>query len=91
MIDALERGDLNFAEFGLLCWLECRANHRKTPPEFTGTLNTIADAVDWQETDEWLRQCLVRLRDGGWIDYEVRPGQRKPFVIRLLASQVHDV
>jgi hypothetical protein len=86
--DALEQGDIDLAEFALLCWFESRANHRKNPPELIATAARIMDAVAWEWSDETLRRKMIHLKDDEWIDYDVKPGSRKPYVIRLLKSRV---
>jgi hypothetical protein len=88
VLDALEQGDLDLGELALICWLEGRANHSKEPPEVIATLARIQDALDWPWSDEALRQKMVHLKADGWIDYEVKAGSRKPYVIRLLACRV---
>jgi hypothetical protein len=34
-------------------------------------------------TDDYLRKCLRRLREEMWIDYDMKPAHRGPYVIRL--------
>jgi hypothetical protein len=48
------------------------------------TLDTLASALAWPHSTDWLRKKLNGLR-GCWIDYRTRPGVKAPvYVIRLL-------
>jgi hypothetical protein len=75
------RADLSFYEFGLLAFIASSINYRTC--DFTTTLLGLLEASDWQHKDEHLRRTLLSLKNKGWIDYEVRPGPRAPYVIRL--------
>jgi hypothetical protein len=87
--DALEEDSLDFGGFGLLCWLEGRANYGKNPPQVIGTLARIKDAVGWPWSDEALRSKLASLKADGWIDFEMKQGSRAPYVIKLLKCRVN--
>jgi hypothetical protein len=75
------RADLSFYEFGLLAFIASSINYRTG--EYTTTLIGLLDAADWPHKDEHLRRTLLSLKSKGWIDYDVRPGPRAPYVIRL--------
>src|SRR5689334_21553442 len=79
--DALERGQLRFAGFGILCHLHYKADPERQ--EVVTTVRGLADSLQWDRGREQFRRELGILKSSGWIDYDVRPGQRGPLVIRL--------
>jgi hypothetical protein len=81
--DALERGELSFSQYGILCFLECRANHKLRPPQAVHSLAGLADALEWPWTNEKLRQDLHALKRDGWIDFESSAGKRSKYVLQL--------
>jgi hypothetical protein len=87
LADALATGELTFWGYGILSWLEHRANHNYDPPTWSGTLAGMADAIDWPNTHDHLSKELRRLRDGDWIWYESVPG-RRGYEIELRRSLV---
>jgi hypothetical protein len=82
--DALRRGDLTFDQFAILAYLTGAADHRSH--EITVTVGSLADGLQWPHSDDKLRRDLKAVKDGGWIDYEVRERQRRPYVIRLTGA-----
>jgi hypothetical protein len=82
--DALRRGDLSFEQFGILAYLTGAADYRSH--EVTVTVGSLADGLQWPHSDDKLRRDLKAVKDGGWIDYEVRERQRRPYVIRVTGA-----
>lgn len=84
-LDALKARELSFRAFGLLAFLCGEADFRTG--KVTMSLRAMSDTVGWDGTTDWLRKNLRLLRDGGWIAYESRPGQQKPYVITLTGAK----
>lgn len=78
---ALEQGEIGLDEWAVGTFLLCRADWFRNRAIYT--LRALADAIGWRKSTEALRQSLGQLRDGGWINYEVRKGMRSPYVISL--------
>jgi hypothetical protein len=85
LLRALRNRLVSRDEFCALAYLYARATNRSARTwVVTITLAQLGEAIAWEHSAEWLRQMLVRLRSKGWIAYESRSGQRKPYDIRLL-------
>src|SRR5687768_11908791 len=78
---ALERGDVGLDEFAVGAYLVCKVDHETR--ELAVTVTSLAESLSWQKTERALKRALANLREGGWVTYDVRPGQRRPYVIRL--------
>jgi hypothetical protein len=79
--EALTGCEIDFLEHGLLTFLVGAINWRTGI--YRGTLARLAEEVGWEQSTDWLRKKLSSLREGGWIEYESKSGQRSPYVIRL--------
>lgn len=77
----LKRDALNAAEFGLLVFLALSIDHRTG--EYANRLSAIQDECAWEYGDEHMKKCLRHLRAELWIEYDMKPGSRGPYVIRL--------
>ncbi|MBA3375527.1 MAG: hypothetical protein H0U00_06900 [Actinobacteria bacterium] len=80
--EALERGEMTFTGFGIASFLIDRLDDGRSE-NVAYTLAALADAVGWEIGTEQLRRELHRLRDDDWVDFEVRTGQRKPWIFTL--------
>ena len=78
---ALERGDISADEFMVGAYLVCAAD-RETH-EVIRTLRALAESIGWEKSLDALGRTLARLREKQWIAYDVKQGQRAPWVIRL--------
>jgi hypothetical protein len=88
IVAAFERGDLDLYGFAVLSFFVQRIATPLCPNgEVAYTLDGLAEALRWQQDvgqgTEQLRRVLHALREGEWLDFDVRPGQRKPWVYRL--------
>lgn len=81
LFDAMQRGELSPTSFAVLAVLVDEADRLNGTAAFT--LARLADRLSWEWGTEWLRRQLVGLRADGWIAYESKPGQRKPYRIEL--------
>lgn len=80
---ALRRGDLTLAGFAIVAFL---AEEDFSDGEAVYTLRALIDALQWPWSADTLWRELRRLRSGGWIEFESKPGQRRPYVFRLTAA-----
>lgn len=78
---AVERGELTLRQLALLAYLRLKADHRAH--EVTCTLSVLAEQCHWSHSTSLLSKELTILRRGGWVHYESRPGQRRPYIIHL--------
>lgn len=78
-IDAEMRGDLSERQAKLCRYIVRHGNEKKRETRLT--LAAIRGGVRWEGSDDTLLRELKSLRPE-WIDYESRPGQRSPYVIR---------
>jgi hypothetical protein len=81
LVRTLKRDALNAAEFGLLVFLALSIDHRTG--EYANRLSAIQDECAWEYGDEHMKKCLRHLRAELWIEYDMKPGFRGPYVIRL--------
>ena len=81
LADALIRDDLDFDGFAIVAFLVAAREYASG--EYVGTLEKIAADLRWEHTPDYLSKKLRELREGDWLAFETRPGQRKPYVIRL--------
>ena len=88
VFEAFQRGDLGYHEFALVVFLIGAVDRRTGVAKFT--VAELARALQWEWSDNWLWRQLGALRTKGWIDFESKPGQRKPYAIRLAAAVVRD-
>lgn len=79
--EALTGDDLDFNSHGVLTFLIGAVNWKTGV--YRGTIRRLAEDVGWERSEDYLRKALVKLRTGGWIEYESKPGQRSAYVIRL--------
>jgi hypothetical protein len=86
VIQALNRGELTFPQFGLLCFLTGATDYRTREAVFS--LRALQDGCRWDRGSDWLRKNLIELRELGWIQYDSRAGQQRPYVIRLRRAAV---
>lgn len=84
--DALNRRDLTFPQFGLAAFLALDADWRTG--EAVYTLRALTDAVAWPWGPDKLLDDLKALRRAGWIEFDSRQGQRKPYVFRVTTKLV---
>jgi hypothetical protein len=78
---ALKWGDVTYRVFVVGCFLCRNADHRTKT--YTGTLDEIAAGARWRKSPDTLGRVLVALKTGGWVEFELVPGQRRPYEIRL--------
>lgn len=81
LLDALRAHRLTDTQGGLAMFLCGRADY--TTGTYVGTLRMIIDEFNWKHGDDKLRRDLALLKREGWIDFDVRERQRKPWEIRL--------
>lgn len=74
------RGELTFPQFALCAYLVLAKDDRD---EVATTLSGLAEAIGWPQSLDSLLRAAQALRNAGWLDYESKTGQRKPYVIRL--------
>ena len=86
VLEAVKARDLRFRAFALLMFILGAVDFRSG--RLTVTLRALADGCGWDLSLDWLRKTLGELRAQGWIDYESRPGQQRPYVITLRAAAV---
>lgn len=86
VLRALNRGDITFTQFGLLCFLVGAVDFRTG--EAILSLRAIQDGCRWERSGDWLRKNLLALRESEWIDYDSKAGQQRPYVIRLRDAAV---
>ena len=82
--DALEGDELDFYDFGIVCYVLGAINWKTGV--WKGTLGRMAEGMGWPFKDadkSALRKRLIKLRDAHWIEFESRQGQRSAYVIRL--------
>jgi hypothetical protein len=79
--EALRRGDLSFRQHGLLTYIIGSIDWSRG--DYARTLAAFAADVDFPESDETLRTDLKALKDGGWIAFESKQGQRSAYHFRL--------
>jgi hypothetical protein len=77
---ALERGNVGLDEFAVGAYLVCAADHETR--ELAATVTSLAERLSWAKHERTLKRALANLREGDWIDYDVRTG-RRPYVITL--------
>jgi hypothetical protein len=77
LTDRFEAGDLSAFQFALICYLGGKGlDYRRVQV----TLHGLARTFD--KSEKWVSQTLRVLRDEArLIEYELRPGQRRPFVV----------
>jgi hypothetical protein len=79
--DALTGDDLDFNAHGVLTFLIGAVNWKTGV--YRGTIRRLAEDIGWEHSENYLSKKLRTLRDGGWIDFESKSGQRSAYVIRL--------
>jgi hypothetical protein len=86
LCDALRRHEITIEEFGLVAFLagECF----RSGGTATYTVRGLMEAVGYQRSDDTLRRSLHRLRDDGWIEFDVAERQRTPLVFSLTGAGV---
>jgi hypothetical protein len=88
LLDAFERGDLDFHEWGLVSFFVAKIERARLTgePEVAYTLAGLAEALRWERVagGEQLRRVLHDLRDDAWIEFDdPRRGPKAPWVFRL--------
>jgi hypothetical protein len=53
-------------------------------------VTSLAQRLVWEKHERTLKRALANLRDGGWIEYDVRAGQRRPYVVVLTGLRLND-
>ena len=81
LLDDVQAGRLPFAAVALFAFLHARRNLRTNV--LVRTLSVLADETSYPHGHEQLRRELRALREAGWIDFDVRPGQRRPWEITV--------
>jgi hypothetical protein len=79
-VDALEGGELDFFDFGILSYIVGSINWKIGV--WKGTLGKLAEGMGWPFEAQALRKRLNRLKDEEWFDFDLRQGQRSAYVIR---------
>jgi hypothetical protein len=84
---AHRRGDLDFYDVGIVSFfIDEIATPLCPEQEVSYTLAALSDAMGWPLGPEALRQRLHRLRR--WIEFDVGPGQRRPWTFRLTGAAI---
>jgi hypothetical protein len=79
--EALRRGELSFKSHGLLTYIIGSIDWKRG--DYARKLTALMEDVDWEWTDQHLRNELADLKSAGWIDFESKQGQRSPYCFRL--------
>src|SRR6266567_4745854 len=82
LAELLQRDELSFDQFALLAYLLAVSNYRTQT--YSRTLRGLHDEMCWRKSESQLGKVLQELRDLGFIAYESKRGQRKPYLIRLM-------
>jgi hypothetical protein len=80
----LERGEVSFDGYGIMVFLVARCDPKTS--EWVGTLVVLQDGLRWKRTPQHLRDELRRLKRLGEIDFDVKQGQRDPWVIGVTGA-----
>jgi hypothetical protein len=81
LVRTLKLDAMSFTEFGVLCFLILSIDHKTG--KYIGRLTAIADELAWEHSTNYLSKVLRRLRNERWLEFEMKPGDRGPYVIRL--------
>ena len=79
-IGVIDRDDVAILVF---LWGESVVQSLLGARKATATLEEIAKGVRWKKPADTLYRRLVRLRRGGWITFETRPGRGAPYTFTL--------
>ncbi len=80
----LEHGTISFEAYGMMVYLVARCDY--DTGRWVGHLSALKPATGYRLTVEHLRQVLWALRDLREISFEVRQGQRQPWVITIIGD-----
>jgi hypothetical protein len=83
---AVERGELQWDDLAVLGYLHLKSYEHG---ECAMTLAALLEMMGWdRKREDTLGRILKGLRDSGWLDFESRRGQRKPYVFRLTGAAI---
>lgn len=86
--EARQRGDISGGSYCLGLHLACEANYftkRVTTP-----ITRLIDDLEWDCVPETVRRRLAELREHGFVEYDVRAGQRRGYAITVTSKLVYD-
>ena len=86
--EARQIGDLSGRAYCLGFYLACEANFMTK--RVTTKVAQIADDLEWDCSHETVRRALTELRDQGFVEYDVRPGERRGYGITVTPKLVYD-
>jgi hypothetical protein len=78
--EALERGELDLAEFAVLSFLILKIDYRDG--EAALSLRGLHDLIRWPWSEDHLRKKLLSLREKEWLAYDSTPGKRTAYIFR---------
>ena len=85
--EALERGELDLAEFAVLSFLILKIDYRDG--EAALSLRGLHDLIRWPWSEDHLRKKLVSLREKEWLAYDSTPGKRTAYIFRHAFKLLH--